>query len=470
MKSKQIIQEAQIESQKAYLLNKEENTLLSILSTMDCCQQIIKASRQFRARIYTPFQTILSFIKQVLDADKSCSKAVISVASEHCFAGKKAMSILTGAYVKARQRLPEETLYQLVRAVGIESSQAASLDWKPYNREVKVCDGTTVDMPDTKANKAVFPPHNNKTRTIGFPLARIVAVMSLTTGGIIDYAVDAFKGKGTGEVSLLRTILGCFKENDLFIADRLYCNFFLICDLMKKQVDVIVPGLRQRRYDFGQGLCLKRADRVTRWKKPKRPEWMSIAHYQDYPKTIQIREFKIGGVVYITTFLDSKIYPKKELRMIYIRRWEMETNLNSIKTTMKMDTLSCKTPSMVRKEIGIHLLAYNIIRSLMVKACLRQNALPWHVSFKGTIQLLEAFLPHLLSSSHNPTNTIYNEFFRLIITKKVGNRPGRIEPRLLKQRRQKFPNLKQTRSFEQQKLRVIAHERITNIENDLLFA
>lgn len=224
MKSNQIIQKAQITVQKKYL--NEKDNLLSALSTMKSCQFFLKTSRKIRERIYTPYQTILSFVNQVLSEDKSCSKAVIKLAAERCMSGKKAMSILTGAYVKARQRLPEETIHQLVQVVGLETSQGALNAWKPYNRDIKVCDGTTVDMPDTKANKAVFPPHHNGKRDIGFPLARIVAVMSLTTGSIIDYALDAFKGKGTGEVTLLRSILDCIKEHDVFIADCLYCNFF----------------------------------------------------------------------------------------------------------------------------------------------------------------------------------------------------------------------------------------------------
>lgn len=239
---------------------------------------------------------------------------------------------------------------------------------------------------------------------------------------------------------------------------------------MNKKVDVIVPGIKQRLYDFGQGASLKKKDRIAVWNKPRRPKWMSVEDYQRYPKTIQIREFKIGGVVYMTTFLDTKIYPKHELRLIYMRRWEIETHLNSIKTTMGMDTLSCKSPDMVRKEIAIHLLAYNIIRNLIAQACLRQKTLPWQVSFKSSIQVLEEFLPRLLCSSGHNRSALYKELMRLITTKKVGNRPGRVEPRLLKQRRQKFPNLKKPRCVEQQKLKNIAQQRSRMIENDMLEA
>ncbi|HHF7368593.1 TPA: hypothetical protein ACPSKY_003761, partial [Legionella bozemanae] len=208
MQSKQNKQQGQIKKLRSILKDAGKGNLLTGQLNLACCQQIIKKCRSFRQRIYTPFQIIHSFIKQVLDSDKSCSNAVISMAAERLNEGKKKISINTGPYVKARKRLPVETIHQLVNAIGKDSLQTASVSWKPYGREIKLCDGTSVQMPDTKANRKVFPKHNNQKKNIGFPLARIVAVMSLTTGSIIDYAIDACKGKGTGEISLLRKILG----------------------------------------------------------------------------------------------------------------------------------------------------------------------------------------------------------------------------------------------------------------------
>ena len=224
MKCTQQIKQTQIKRQKQYLIQKDN--LFKVLCTLASCRSIIQSSKAIRERIYTPVQTILSFIRQVLSQDKSCSKAVIQLASSRCMSGAKAISILTGGYVKARQRLSEETLHELVCAVGDESLNDVPMEWKAFGRDVMVCDGTTLDMPDTDANKALFPSHHNGKRAIGFPLARLVAVMSLATGSIIDYAIDAFRGKGTGEIALLRSILSCLKEQDILIADRLYCNFF----------------------------------------------------------------------------------------------------------------------------------------------------------------------------------------------------------------------------------------------------
>lgn len=235
--------------------------------------------------------------------------------------------------------------------------------------------------------------------------------------------------------------------------------------MLNKRADVLVPGIKQRLYHFAH----KRKDRITVWNRPRRAKDMSVEDYQRYPKSIQIREFKVGGVIYMTTLLERKTYSKRALWQLYQRRWEIETHLNSIKTTMQMDTLSCKKPAMIRKEIGIHFLAYNIIRELMTQACLHKSRLPSHVSFKGTIQLLKEFLPFLLYSPQKK-NTLYTTLLRLITTKKVGDRTGRVEPRLLKPRRQKFPNLKQTRAAEQQELRLRAQERSNRITIDLLEA
>lgn len=220
----------------------------------------------------------------------------------------------------------------------------------------------------------------------------------------------------------------------------------------KKNVDVIFPGHSQRRYDFRQGKRLGKKDHITLWKKPRKPDWMSKETYKEYPNKIQIREFKVNGVVYVTTFFDASTHPKTALHALYKRRWEVEIHLNSIKTIMGMNSVSCKTPEMVRKEIGVHFLAYNIIRELIVAACIEGEALPWQISFKATLQLLNQFTPRLLSLDKKKRADLYIQMLKLIVKNKVGNRPGRVEPRAIRQKRGSYPVLKNTRKVEQKKL------------------
>jgi hypothetical protein len=334
----QSIKRAQIQNTKNWLLEEKQGTLQNFLNTIDS-KALSKASN-VRNRIFTPLTTIGTFIKQVLSSDKSCKNAVSGVIAERLVEGKHGICTNTGSYVKARHRLLESTIYELVKSSGTSSKIKQAESWKVYGRDLKAIDGTTITLPDTPKNNETYPKHSNKKESVGFPQIRLLGVLSLITGAVIDYALDANKGKGTGEISLLRRILDSINEQDIVVADRLYCNFFLIHDLKNKKVDVIVPGHAQRRSDFRKGKRLGKKDHIIAWKKPKRPEWMSQEVYKSYPNKMQIREFQSNGVIYISTFFDASLYPKNELYFLYKRRWEVELHLNSIKTVMGMDMLT----------------------------------------------------------------------------------------------------------------------------------
>lgn len=443
---------AQIDKQKQLLIDGKNDLSLNNFVNSDSFQNIVSECREYRERIYTPFKTVFTFIKQVIDPDKSCKNAVAGVAAEKIVLGEKKISTNTGPYVKARQRLPEKTVHDLVKESGESQLKNASAQWKPYGRELKVFDGTTVIMADTKENQSAFPQHKNQKKGVGFPIARVVAVMSLTLGTVLDYAVDAYKGKGTGESSLLKKIFGCIKKDDIVLGDRYFPNFFLMSSLYKIGADGIFRGQSQRHYDFRTGMQLGKNDHIATWKKPAKPKQMTQEEYDSHPNEIQVREFKVDGNVYVTTFLNDKKYHKQELSILYKRRWEVEINLKNIKATMKMDMLSCKTPDMVKKEIGIHFLAYNFIRIMMAEACAKHDALPWKTSFKGTVQLLEKFMPYFLNAGEENNKIIYSEMLGLIVKNKVGNRPGRVEPRAVKRRPKPFDKLNKPRSIEKARL------------------
>lgn len=438
-------------NKKQFLLESQNDVILDILSR-EKHQQILNTVGEFRARTYTPLKTLYTNILEVLSSDKSSKNAVAGVNVGRLVSEKTPVSPNTGSYVKAKQRLEEEPIHELVKSVGCSPLKKVPKSWLAYGRDVKLFDGTILTLQDTKANNEQYPKHSNKKDAVGYPQIRLLAVFSLITGSIIDYALDATKGKGTGEVTLLRSILDCINEGDIAIGDALFCNFFLIHDLMEKKVDAIVPGHIQRCYDFNEGTILGKKDHITQWNKPRRPKWMSKEAYKKYPKTIQIREFEVNGVVYTTTFMDASLYPKEELYTLYKRRWDVELHLRSLKTHMKMDKLSSITPSMVRKEIGVHLLAYNIIRELMVDGGIKGNALPTRISFKGTLQLLNQFTPHFISIPKDKKAALYSQMLTLIVKNKVGKRPGRVEPRAIRKRSQSFPTLKTNRKIEKEKI------------------
>ena len=225
----------QIKKQRGSLLSGQSDISLTTLLSSEHCQSLLNECREFRDRVYTPLTTVLIFIKQVLNPDKSCKKAVAGVIVEQLSSGKATVSSNTGPYCKARKRLPEDVVRELVKEVGTSASNRVPSQWKPYGRELKVFDGSTVTMADTPENQKVFPQHKNQKKGLGFPILRLVAVISLITGTVIDYAVAANKGKGTGESSLLRSILKSINPDDIVLGDRYYPNFFLMADLKKNR-------------------------------------------------------------------------------------------------------------------------------------------------------------------------------------------------------------------------------------------
>ena len=442
---------AQIKKHKISLSNKNNISLNELLGSKKF-QQIISECRDFRDRIYTPLKTLFIFIKQVLNPDKSCKNAVAELVAEQLISDGKIVSTNTGSYSNARQRLPEQAIRELVKDTGKSPAKKALSSWKAFGRSLKGVDGSSVIMPDTKENQEIFPQQKGQKKGIGFPIARIVVVMSLTIGTVLDYAIGAFKGKGTGESSLLRNIFDCIEQDDILLGDRYYPGFFLMAEVLAKEADGIFRGQAQRYYDFRTGQSLGKKDHIVEWNKPQKPEWMTQEVYDVYPDQIKIREFKVNGKVYVTTLLNHKKYNKKELARIYELRWHLEINLKSIKDTMNMDILSCKTPDMVRKEIGIHFLAYNFIRIIMAEACAQHSAIPNHVSFKGTVQLLNKFMPHFIHLNSKKNQIMYAVLLKNIVKNKIGNRPGRIEPRRVKKRPKPFDTLNRPRFIEKAKL------------------
>lgn len=452
MDSKLTYKLAQIKNRKQSLFDDNNSISLNDILGSARCQNIISGSRSFRNRIFTPIKTLFCFIKQVLNPDKSCRNAVSDVAAEQLINEKKSVSLNTGPYCKARKRLPEQSVIELVKEVGASSAKAASENWKAFGRPLKGVDGTTVIMPDTRKNQEIFPQQDGQKIGIGFPIARIVVVMSLTVGTVLDYAIGPFKGKGCGESTLLRSIFGCIERDDILLGDRYYPSFFLMADVILKGADGIFRGQAQRLYDFRKGNQLDNKDHIVQWKRPVKPEWMDEKTYATYPSEMQVREFKVGGSVYVTTFLNNKKYHKKELAKLFELRWHLEINLKYIKEIMGMDMLSCKTPDMVMKEIGIHFLAYNFIRTIMAEACERHNAIPNKISFKGTVQLLNKFMPYFIDSSRRWNEMMYSELLKLIIQNRIGNRPGRVEPRAVKRRPKPFNTLNRPRNVERARL------------------
>lgn len=408
---------------------------------------------EHRERLYPPTVTLSMFMRQVLEADGSCQKAVNGWAAQRAADGLSACSVRTGGYCRARQRLPLEMVSALTRQTGQLLSQKALKQWRWRGRAVKLVDGTGLSMPDTPQNQAAYPQPHSQAAGVGFPLARLVVVICLATGAALDTAIGPHQGKGSGELGLVRRLLEGFSAGDVMLADALYCNYFLIATLMAQGVDALFEQNGSRITDFRRGQSLGARDHIVRWPKPTtRPDWMTPEQYACAPDELMLREVKVAHQVLVTTLLDHRRVSKAELSALYAQRWNVELDLRNLKTTTGMDVLSCQTPQMNDKQLWVHLLAYNVIRLLMAQAACHANVDPRSLSFKHTVQLWTEWTTRGLCTANDG-----QRLFASIAQCKVGHRPGRIEPRMRKRRPKPYPWLKMPRAKARQQVMKYGH-------------
>ena len=247
---------------------------------------------EYRERIFPPPVTLRACIFQALDGNSTCSDAVARVIAERTAEGKEACSADTGAYCRARQRLPEILLSRLVRETGSRLEEQVPEEWKWQGRDVRLVDGSTLSMPDTEENQEVYPQESNQKEGLGFPIARIAIVVSLSSAAVLNAAIGPYKGKETGETTLFRGMFGCLKGNDIVLADKYYCGWFIIALLKAMGVDVVCPLHARRKADFNLGKRLGDGDHIVKWIKPDKPDWMDEDTYSSLPEYLEMREIR----------------------------------------------------------------------------------------------------------------------------------------------------------------------------------
>jgi putative transposase len=394
--------------------------------------------------IYTPAVTLWAFLSQMLHADeqRSCLAAVARVAVLWAALGKEICASNSGAFCRARAKLKEAAIEKLSREVADECEQQAPVNWLWCGRHVYLADGTTISLPDTKENQACYPQHPAQKAGLGFPLVRLVVLLSLATGLLHEVALGPYSGKETGEPALLRELLPRFHPGDVLLADRCYAGWFLIALLQEQGVDVVVRLHQLRDANFRLGQRLGSGDHVVEWPRPPRPSWMDEETYARMPLSLRVREvqvqvtergFRVQSFVVVTTLLDSRQYSSNELAKLYRQRWLVELDLRTIKSTLHLDVLRCKTPEMACKELRTGLLAYNLIRRNMFAAALASERSPRELSFTVAMQTIAAaWMVAVIADEHLPL--LVELRLAHMSSHRVGNRPNRLEPRAIKRR------------------------------------
>lgn len=424
------------------------NSRFSRVRIHQACKSIQHA---FRERIYTPSVVMWMFVGQTLSSDHSCRDAVSRFNVWRIAQGLKPCSAETTSYCDARQQLPEQLPLELARSIGQDCVAEAKPKWLWKARNVKMVDGTMVTMADTPENQAEYPQPTSQKPGVGFPIARLLLIVSLAVGAVLEVAIGTYSGKLTGETSLLRTLLNTILSGDILLADRFHANYWLLASAWEKGFDVVVRAHQLRKIDFRRGLRIGHYDQIVAYHKPKqRPYWMTKEEYDAYDEFILVRHlrykvkqsgFRSKEITIATTLLDAEVYSAEEIASLYQQRWQVELDIRSIKTHLQMEHLRCKSPSMVRKEIYCHLLAYNLARAAMVESALIFEKNPNQLSFKGAVQAINAFTSAVAAGGRN-LELQYQNMLQTIATYEVGDRPNRSEPREKKRRPKTYTLMK----------------------------
>jgi hypothetical protein len=422
-------------------------------------ETLAQAKVKYRNRLFTPIVTIWAFLYQVLDPDKSLANTVKQILCWLVVEGAEQPSLNTGGYAKARKRLPESVVQALFEHTG----QALCAKVKPEQlwngRQVKLLDGSSVVMADTEANQNEYPQHQNQKPGCGFPLAKIVVMFSLSTAAAIGVRIAALN---TSEITLARSWYETLEPNDVVLADRAYGSYVDLALVQQQGADGVFRKHQSRNSDFRRGKRLGKNDHIVIWKRPSRcPQAMDEAEFKALPATLKVREvrfcverpgWRTKSVTVVTTLLDPKAYPKAQLAQLYGLRWQAEINLDQIKTTLGMEMLRAQSPQMVRKEIYVHLMAYNLLRDLMWQAASQTQQDPLRLSVQGCRQSLNQFRSRLAEAGRVRLPRFCKYLLEMISQDMVPLRPDRYEPRRRKRRSKAFPLMNKPRATLKQKL------------------
>lgn len=403
-----------------------------------------------------------TFLWQIAQTGASCREAVRQAQALCQIKGQPQPDSATSAYCQARSLLPLDRLRQIHDRVVDEAEQIIGSGQLWCGRRVLIADGCTVTAPDTPQNQKAYPQQAMQKPGCGFPIIRIVVLLSLATGMLVGWTTGNWFEH---EVPLLQTLWDYLRPGDVLLADRGFCNWSLLAQCLQRDLHAVFRLKGSKRGDFRRGRRLSRDERLVQWRKPPEPAWtVSKKLWKQLPELLTLRlvrcrlslpGFRTRQVILVTTLLDSRAFPPDKLAQLYYRRWFMELSLRNLKTTLQMDQLSCKNPSNLEREIRMHFLVHNLVRRLMLQAACRHHVSLQRLSFAGSLAAARRYGEALLQArSRRKRQILQDQLLRLLAQDPVPERPGRREPRAVKRRPKPYPLLNKYRH----RFREISHQ------------
>ena len=400
--------------------------------------------------------TFWAFVAQALSPRSSCREVARRIEVWWRWGNlRSAQTITPSAYCQARQRLTLHTLQLIAGQVAwaVERHVLKNERWLE-GREVKIIDGTGVSMPDTPENQAIWPQPDGQKPGCGFPVMKVAGLFSLASGALLEHVIGRAH---THDSTLFRELWPKLKKGDVILADRAFCSYGARAALHHRGIDTVVRLHQLRKSDFRFGRRLDLGDRLVVWTKPKNcPEVWSKDEFARLPQQLPVRlirtviaaeGFRTRTVLIATTLIDAVLYPADAIRELYAQRWNIELHFAQIKTTLGLDVLRCQSPSMIEKELQIHLIAYNLVRGLMQKAAHLHHVPLDRISFKGSLDTLRHWAQAIYVCAKSPRKQaeLIHRMWEAIAGDLVPHRPNRSEPRAKKRRPKTYQLLTEPR-------------------------
>jgi len=430
-----------------------KNNAASILDDHTIEQACYKTGYRFRRRILTPIVVIRLFILQVLHDHTAC-QAVTHLTD---------LSFSAQAYIQARMRIPLKVFQCVCRTMVqglLQSTQDKSDAARWFGHRLLRVDGTGVSMPDVPQLNRRFGQPDGVKPGCGFPVAHLLVLVHAGTGLIMDIIASPYR---THDARQLTKLLNHVLPDDVLLGDRAFCSYSYLSLLLQRQAQVVVRAHQRLIVNFKCGrksyrqLPKKQRVGAPRGRYIKSlgyddqlvsylridstcPDWMPLAQWQQLPSELTVRElryrirrrgYRTRSVTIVTTLLDSRRYPKGELAKLYHQRWQIETDLRHLKRTLGMHVLRSRTTAGVFKEMLVFVMAYNLVRLVMLRSAEQQGVALERISFLDAAR----WLCHQARSDQVP-NLLINP-----------NRPGRHQPRVIKRAKDEYPRMTKSRKL-----------------------
>jgi hypothetical protein len=409
-----------------------------------------QAKLNSRDRIYPPRRTFFCLLWQCLHPGASGREVVRQLQALFQLHGGPRISEEDGAYFRARARLPDAGLTQVLATTARAADQLVGPRTALQGRVVKVVDGSAVTLSDTAKNRAAYPPVQSAPPN--FPLLRILVLFSLASGAVLALAHGSLH---CSELALFATLFEHFAKDDIVVGDRGFGSYVVVACLQGLDVDFV--GRTTRRLDGRRRTrSLGAHDWLMTWTKPVHASpWLTPAQWAALPAEVTVRVvrgrvvrqgFRVREVTVITTLLDPALYPADEVLGAYLRRWQLEMCLDDLKTTLHLEMLRGRSPQAVQQEALARMIAHNLVRWTMTQAARAHGVELDRISFKGTLDAVRQF-SHALSRarSRRQRARLWAELLRTLAADLVPPRPGRREPRAIKRKKNKYPRLNRPR-------------------------